>query len=140
MPPWEFSDNHIEIGSHLFTQMPALMAKYPDAKWVHLIREREACCTSLASQCTIEVVEFCQRWFHIFRPDPLEAAKAYYDAVNGMIDKMMPPGMCISIENAVEHWIWFWDSIGAEGDLPASANEFERRYNATGARGVDNYK
>lgn len=139
VPPWEFPDNHIEIGSHLFSQMGPLCLAYPDAIWIHLVRNREDCTASLASQCAVSMEHHSQIWFHAFRAPPQKVAEAYYDMVNTVVPLVFPLAMRIDVESAVEQWPDFLLSIGAEVDVLASQDEWGKRYNATGYRGIDNH-
>lgn len=50
----EFPDNHIESEPGLVWRLPQLIKKYPDALYVHLLRDKEACVKSLAKRASLD--------------------------------------------------------------------------------------
>lgn len=139
VPPWYFNDNHIEIGSHLYPQMSQLVKRYPDARWVHLYRNKKDCVRSIVTQCRTEMEHYSQMWFHAFRASPEKIAAAYYDSVNATIPVVVPECLPIPIEHATELWEVFLDYIGGPECSPDAVKELELQYNATGHRGIDNH-
>jgi hypothetical protein len=136
----DYPDQHIEVGSPLAMEMGALLEKYPDALWIHLIRDREACVRSIAANCPVQVEMFGQVWRHLFQRDLVALSRTYYDLVNANIRRMLPSsGLTFPLEGLSGLWPSFWERIRAAGDLRKSVEIIRRRYNATGKRGRDNF-
>lgn len=135
-----FADvGRIEIDPRFAGDMPRLMEAYPDAKWVHLTRERDAAVQSLAQECPSRVTKYADLWSPRLLTT-LQAAAFYYDSVNAQIATLLPAqALTIGIEDIAAWWRQFWDWIRAEGDFEASLKTFKRRYNAGGHRGRENF-
>lgn len=138
---YPYPDKHIEVAGHLSMLMGRVIYAYPGSFWVHLIRRKEACVRSLASQSQAPLDSFARHWFQVFQLDPLKAAIGFYDCVNANIRTMLNgvEHMTIQTEWAKDKWSEFWERIGAEGDYDASVAEWDRKYNAEGNRGRDNW-
>ena len=127
---WDYPDNHIEISSQLVIAIPILKKKYPDARWIHLVREdRDACARSLCGWS--DMAAFAKYWFLNAQPDPLATAYAIYDTVRGMAEAMLPDAFIFRLEQAASDWPACWEFMHAAGDRRAAAAEFQTRYNAT---------
>jgi hypothetical protein len=134
----EYPDNHIEINPQFRHNLYTLVKKYPTAKFVHLIREREACINSLLKLNDGLVVES----YRILYPSIMEnaspraAAERFYDAENELIRMQInkASNMTIYLESAKEQWAAFWDWIGATGDRLASTNEWDHPRNTSKER------
>jgi hypothetical protein len=139
---FEFPDQHIEVANMLAHGLAWMRQMYPDARWVHLIREREACVESLAVGRREELVSWSHGCFVVTdNTDYRRMAEAYYDTVNANITAMIPAdALTIETERAVEQWAAFWSYVGAEGDFEASRAEWQRAYNPRHHRGVNNWK
>lgn len=138
---WQYPDNHIEVSCQLAFAMPILLRRYPDAKWIHLVRQREACVRSLAGQLTVEMQHWAEHVFQAFRPNPIAAAEAFYDCTVATIDALLPPGsLRLEMERAERLWSEVWRFMGCQGDFEASRSEWRRAYNAAGHRGRENWK
>ena len=127
-----YPDGHIEVDPHLVHVLPLLLEKHPEARWVHLIREREATISSLAKRPSLDrYASFCfqaHQW-----PGRRLVAAVFYANTVALLRRLLPEGsLVIQLEGAAEQWRTFWDWIGAEGDFEASAAEWGRRYNASG--------
>lgn len=135
----EYSDNHIEVDHELSYLIPLLKDRYPDARFVHLVREREACVESLVRETWDRMEAFSFAWFQSRHPwDVVAAARIYYDATNRLIEEMAP-AMTIPLAELREAWPGFCALIGAEWDWPEAERVLSRRYNAAGHRGRDNF-
>jgi hypothetical protein len=142
VPSWQFADQHIEVAAQLVYGIPRLRATYPDARWVHLVRDREPCVRSLARQCWESMAAFAKQWFLCDHPaDVALAAEQFHDLTNELIEALLPPDatMKIRVEELVEAWPRFCEWIGAEYDEEAAAGILHRKYNPGTARGRDNF-
>ena len=136
----DYSDQHIEVAAPLYPHIGYLIEKYPDSKWIHLIRGRESCVLSLALQ-TEALNHWAKHWRQTSVSDYLKVAGIYYDHVNAGIRQFLrnQSQMIVRLEAAVDKWEQFWKFIAAEGDFEKSKAEWNRKYNPTGNRGRDNY-
>jgi len=130
----DYPPNHIEASSQLAIQIPLLCKKYPDAKWVHLIRlDRDACARSLCRRSDMKA--FASYNFLNSHPVRLDVAYAIYDTMTTTIDACLEgrylsgKAMVIQLENVKADWQGFWNWIDAEGDFDASLAEWDTRYN-----------
>lgn len=141
IPSWEYPDNHIEVSSQLVYGIPRLRARYPDAVWVHLIRDRNTCIQSLARQCWDAMQCFSKQWFQTDHPaDVYRAAAQFYDLTNELITATAPPDtLVINLEDLAVAWPEFCRRLQAEYDPTLTAFALERHYNPGVRRGRDNY-
>ena len=130
----EYPDNHIEVSPQMAIQIPLLRDKYPDAKWVHLIRtDRDACARSLCARS--DMVAFATYNFLNENPDPVAVSYAVYDTMRAIVDASLAiashhdQAIRMHLETIKTEWDLFWSWIGAEGDFDASLAEWDRRYN-----------
>lgn len=139
LPTWEFPDQHVEVASQLAYAIPVLRRRYPDARWVHLIRDRAPCVESLARQCWDSMAAFALQWFLVEHPyDILGAAGQFYDLTNDLISALIPTGsLLVRIETVQEQWPGFCEWLDAECDGDAVAEVFSRAYNPGVNRGRD---
>lgn len=84
---FDYPDDHIESDPRLFWKLPQVIEKYPNAFWVHLIRDKETCVPSLARRRSLE-------WFAKFQAvhkilDSTQMAERYYDFTNSMIKSFL---------------------------------------------------
>uniref|UniRef100_A0A6M3XK25 Uncharacterized protein n=1 Tax=viral metagenome TaxID=1070528 RepID=A0A6M3XK25_9ZZZZ len=128
---WDYPDNHIEVSSHLIIAIPILRKRYPQAKWVHLIREREACVNSLA-RLRPAMRAFAYVFYQQASPNERDAAGAVYDTSNALCRALLPPypTFTLQLEYSREHWLSCWHFMGCEGDFKASLAEWDVKYNA----------
>jgi hypothetical protein len=129
---WDYPDNHIEVSSQLVIGIPLLLARYPDARWVHLVRgDRRACVESIISLRDGGVVDdFCRLFFQVEKPLYDRGGEAIYETLNGLCRALLPNAFTITLEYAKKHWAECWDFMGCEGDYEASRKEWDIRYNA----------
>ena len=139
-PSYRFPDQHIEISGQLVIAIPRLRSLYPDARFVHLTRERESCVRSIAHQTPDFIEAWSFQWYQSRHPFEVSmSAWSYYDRCNELIAALAPEAMRIDIETAAMQWPDFCSWIGAEGDIGASQAEFSRAYNSGAARGRDEF-
>lgn len=138
-----YPDQHIEVNPHLWPCIPALAVRYPDARFVHLIRERHACARSLARLDHGEIMRAHAK----LRPSTVpnfavdDIAYRVYDEtiaiINALLSAHVPPQnqRVFRLESIKADWRSFWDWIGAEGDFAASLAEWDVIRNSGKDRG-----
>lgn len=127
---WQYPDNHIEVSPQLVIGIPLLRRRYPEAKWVHLVRQdRDACARSLANRSDVRA--FAKYWFLNVDPDELTVAYAVYDTVRALSEALLPDAFTLELEQARLQWPACWEFLGARGDFQRSLCEWDKRYNAT---------
>ena len=129
---FDYPDDHIEVDSRLVECLAHLIERYPDAMFVHLMRERDACVASMASRKTQNV--YCRLHFDA-DPDRQRAAEVRYFEYNRRIQIMIPKAYVMWLESAQTMWPDFWSTIKAKGDFDASRAEWDTKYNATKPEG-----
>ncbi len=138
---WDYPENHIEVSSQLIIGLPILKRKYPDALWVHVIREREACVSSLARQVGPAMDWFAHQWWMFTAGvDRWAAAAAFYDSMNLTIVDLLPDDpFTFHIERAHEQWPEFLRWAGLDCDPGPGQERLRRRYNHGTNRGREKY-
>lgn len=142
----EYPDNHIEVNPQFRKCIGRIQNKYPDSKWVHLIRSEAYCVPSLASLDGGEIMRgYYQLHKSIIQNDsPLVIASEFWKAENEIIACQL---MCrvphkqrrtIHLENINNTWNMFWDWIGAEGNFEESLNSWKTPHNTQEERGEVN--
>jgi hypothetical protein len=128
---WDYPDNHIEIDGHLVIAIPILKRLYPDATWIHLIRNKETCVASLAKlQPSLEAFSFL--WFQQTEfTNPNAVAAAIYETYNGLCEALLPNAIRIYLETAKQQWADVWRELKLTGDYEASLKEWDIHYNAS---------
>ncbi len=140
LPTWEFPEQHFEVASQLVIGIPFLCARYPDARWIHLVREREACVHSLARECWRSMEAFGWQWYGVEHPaDVYRAAGEFYDRTNELIEALLPDAPRIVAERLERHWPEICRWLEVEYEQEAAAEILRRRYNPGSRRGRDNF-
>lgn len=134
-----YPDNHIEVDAQLVYRIPRLLREYPDARWVHLVRGREACVRSLAVESHEVMVAFAFQWFQVRTHFAVgNAAEAFYDRTNDLISSLLPDAYLMRTEELATGWKGFCSWLGVRCD--SSVDEvFGRAYNPGIARGRDSF-
>lgn len=147
----QYPDNHIEVSAHLAIAIPVLQERYPRARWIHLIRDREAFIRSAIEESPGGLLRFAGLWFQCncnkIRKDKGEgqgdilqpAAELYYDYINALCKRLLQFRLTVHLEQIKDEWLGVWDWLGLEGDFDASLKEWDRAYNPAVNRGRDNY-
>jgi hypothetical protein len=138
-----YPDLHIEVNPQLRYVIEIVARRHPDAKWVHLVRDREQTAASLARLDG-------GNWLRSFCPfmntvmpcgDPIERARRVYDIITAQIDASLAASvpaenrMEVHLSSIGEDWPKFWQWIGAAGDLESSLKSWETPYNTSEERG-----
>ena len=142
-PRLEYPRDWIEVSPHLRCCITTLCHRYPFAKWVHLIREPQACIESLAALDHGEVMQAYGVLFPSIMDSeqPNDIAYRYYWSENDSIAVQLKSlvtyenRMTLNLETIKDQWHWFWQWIKADGDLQASLNSWDVRYNTREQRG-----
>ena len=137
-----YPDHHVEVDPQNVYWIPTLRRRYPDAKWVHLVRDRGANVESLCRQCWEAMEAFAFQWFQARHPyDVVLAAGRFYDLTNDLIAALCPDALRIETERLAEGWEELRRSIGAQviEDGESLEQVFRRRYNPGQDRGRDHY-
>ena len=137
---FETEDQVINVSSQFVVRIPELLKKYPESKWIHLIRNRDQCVESLAKCCPVEMDGYVRQWCQIFQCNLTRASQFYYDSINSMIELMLRNQSCLTMNLPIRRpaWMTFWSFVGAQGDFESSLREWESCYNSRDHRGVDN--
>ncbi len=93
-----YPQDHVEVDAQLAFFVPQLLRLYPDAVWVHLRREREACVRSLATQNTYVMTTWAWHWLQLDRADPFLAAGRFYDSTNDLLETLLPDAIRVDLE------------------------------------------
>ena len=138
-----YPDNHIEVNPQLRLFIPAIARRYPDARWVHLVRDREATARSLAR---LDKGEWIARYASAYgslmpTDDRVDWARRVYDgwvdAIDAMLTACVPAEQreTLRLESIKQAWPGWWRSIGAQGDYCKSADEWDTPKNTSEQRG-----
>lgn len=133
-----YPERHIEADNRLAWYLGRLDATYGErARYVHLIRDPEACAASFARRADFGIMQAWREGVLLGGEAEQTAhglALDYLVTVQANIDLFLrdkPHVMTFRLENARADFRAFWDWIGAEGDLAAALAEWEQRYNAS---------
>lgn len=132
-----YPDQHIEVNPHFHARLHTLIHKYPDARWVHLIRKRDTCVESLASMDDGEVMMSLGRLYPSIYPahDALTIASSFYHDINLRINRalcaMISPDrrMAMHLETIKYQWQSFWHWIQAKGNYDESLASWDTPHN-----------
>lgn len=138
----EYPDQWIEVNNHLRCVIPHMANKYPDALWVHLIREPKGCIRSLERMNDGAHMRAYQALYPSVMPSHNlgDVAYRYYwaenDAINVQLTALVanPQRRVMRLESIKDEWADFWQWIGAEGDDQASLAAWDVRRNTTEER------
>ena len=158
----DYPDGHIEVDNRLSWQLGRLDARYPDARYVHLLRDPEAVAQSYAARWWYDPhppgasiprkirtrlqkmpgVFVMHAWAYSLwgREHPwdeaerLDVVRAYVDTVTSNIELFLRsrPHRTVHLETAAQDFPEFCDWISAEGDVDAAVAEFSVRHNVKG--------
>ncbi|MFT4731593.1 MAG: hypothetical protein ACI89W_000603 [Gammaproteobacteria bacterium] len=135
----DYPTQHIEIDNRLIWFGAALDNKYGDsAKYVHLTRDKHKVAASYAERWNLSE-SIVKAYGHgilmkpkIAKSERLDICLDYVEFVESQIElflKDKPNYIKISVEELSTGYAQLFDFIGAEGDLNAGLNEFEKKHN-----------
>lgn len=136
-------DQHVAVNPQIRRCIAAIARNHPEALWVHLVREREACVRSLARLDRGGVM----RTYAALRPttvpsmQPADIAEAFYRDETANIEASLEVHVpaerrrMMRLETIKDQWHDFWGWIGAEGDLDASIAAWDVLRNTAAERG-----
>ena len=141
VPTYHYPNQNIEASHLLVIAIPLLRSRYPDSKWVHIVRNKEKTVASMRRQLWDWSEWWVAQWYLTQQhSDIYYGIESYYDRVNDLCKELMPAEhMTIDIDTAKEQWPDFWNWIGAEGEMEAAMKEFDRAYNPAIKRGQDEF-
>ena len=140
-PKLVYPDNHIEVNPHMRQCIREVAKKYPNEKWIHLIRNKTDNVRSL-SVLDDGVIMTC---YWVLRGStigetPIDIAETYYRDENNLIRDQLklyvPPEntMILYLDMIQNFWKSFWEFIGAEGDFQSSIQSWDTPHNTTEER------
>jgi len=137
-----YCDNHIEVNTQLWIVIPKLVEMYPNAKWVHLVRDNSTCVPSIAALDHGEVAAaFAKLFGTIITGSGFFSAMRLYEAatqnIRANLSSLVSAGnkIEVSLENAKEGWADFWEMIDANGDFNESLRCWDTPVNTRADRG-----
>ena len=130
---FRYPDNHIEVDNRLAWLLGRLGDKYgDDAFYVHLTRNEEDVARSL-QRGHGHILKHYQQGI-VRSADCPEVALDCVKNINANIKEFLRhkhmTSTTIEIEKAVRFFPWFWERIGAEGNLGKALKELTVRHNA----------
>lgn len=138
-----YPNQHIEVDNRLAWFLGELDARFPEAVWVHLTREREKVVESYTHRFNVRGGIMPAFASGILRRGParpserLEIARLYVDTVTTNIlqflkhqnqDKVVH----MRIEHPYDAFAQLWELLKAEGDFNEACAELAQYYNARG--------
>lgn len=132
---------HIEVDNRLVWFLGELEARFPDAVWVHLAREREKVVESYTHRFNVRGGIMPAFASGILRRGParpnerLEIARLYVDTVNMNIAQFLEHQnqdkvVHMWIEHPYDAFTQLWELLGIEGDFLAASAELAQYHNA----------
>lgn len=139
----EYPDWFIEVNPQLRCCIPTIIGKYPEAKWVHLVRRPEDCIPSLARLGHGSVMRAYESLHRsVMQTNDLsDIAFRYYwaenDTIEAVLNHMLPETqrLTMRLETIQEQWGYFWEWIGAVGNFEASCMAWDVKRNTGEERG-----
>lgn len=140
---FDFPDNHIEADNRLSWQLGRMEEIFgDDPVYIHLIRNKEDTARSYMNRFfkRKSIISAYSEGILMTPPetlndeDKLNISKDYYEAVNANIRLFLmnkSKTMKIQLRNVKLDFTKFWMMIGAEGNLEAALETFNRKHNAS---------
>ncbi len=130
-----YPDRHIEVDNRLSWFVGPLHERYPDAFYVHLLRNEEAVARSFAARGAGDAAKLFHGFMSAIKQgrhvEMEREARHLVHTVNANVRHFLrdKPHLTIDIETAARTFPAFWKRIGARGDLDAALAEFSARRN-----------
>jgi hypothetical protein len=140
--PLEYPDWHIESDSRLVWFLGELDKAYPDALYIHLIRDRETFVASIVARGSdiqygprsilrafgASVLQQGER----FLEHPDMVARRLWHVVNTNVEVFLRDKQhtTVWLHELTDRFSEIWEFVGAEGDLDAALAETRKRHNA----------
>lgn len=126
--------NHIEVDNRLSWFLGRLHAAFPDAYYVHLVRNRQAVARSFMLRYGRGIIGGYANSILMTLPADAPKLDVCLDYVHTVTENIWQflrdrPHMVIDIDRAKHGFVEFWQTIGAHGDLEAALAEFDIFYN-----------
>lgn len=137
----DYRPQHIEVDPHLTWIIGPIIARYPDAFFVHLQRDRDAVVESWRRRGIRPNRGAAPLVNTMFQCDCQNLTTREYTAALELLYDGINSNLALALANTNSMHIWlhdakarlpeFWERIGAEADLGAAIREFDRHYNAS---------
>jgi hypothetical protein len=132
-----YPKNHIEVDNRLSWYLGRLYKSYPDAYYVHLVRDSKKVAESFVRRITYGIMQGYCIGILGMRPDSgrfnlFDACMDYVETVTENIRMFLQcgvKGIEIRIENPYKEFRVFWEEVGADGNIKAAQKEFKTVYN-----------
>lgn len=153
---FEYPDDHVEVDNRLSWFPGHLATHFPDARYVHLIRERDATARSFLAGWPADLSRLgwlrharrpqpgaglmyafaygiIARWHEWPREERGEVSRFLVDTINSNIAEFLQSRshVAIALEDIHDDFPRFWRWISAEGDLDAAMREWDVHHNRT---------
>lgn len=131
-----YPSNHIEVDNRLTWFLGRLHQAFPDAYYVHLVRDAVATARSFLARYERGIVSAYAGSILMGLPAdaaPFDVCRDYVETVRANVELFLRdrPHMLIDIDRPKDDFAGLWHRIGAKGDLAAALAEFDVRYNRT---------
>jgi len=136
--PLAYPDWHVESDNRLSWMLGSLAEKFPEARYIHLIREQEQCARSFEARADYPGASI--RGFgagilgrgEAFQAERYQAALRMWEVVNANIREFLwaRPHETALLEDLPERVPALWAFAGAEGALAAAIAEARIHHNA----------
>lgn len=140
--PLAYPDQHIEADNRLSWMLGPLAERFPDARYIHLIRDQEAVAASFARRryhLASSISGFGQGILgrgELFQSSRYATACRMWEIVNANIRVFLQgrPSECVfpgpvRLEELTETFPLVWEWLGCEGDREGATAECGVRYN-----------
>jgi len=131
----EYPENHIEVDNRLAWFLGRLHEKYPEAFYVHLLRDEKTTARSYVVRGGQEATKILRGFMFAIKQgqhgDLPSEAREMVATINANIRHFLreKPHVTVDIEAAADLFPAFWKWIRAEGRLEAGLRELKKRYN-----------
>jgi hypothetical protein len=136
-----YPDNHIEVDGRLSWFVGSLVQRYPDAKYLHLVREKAATVDSMVGRQAKSSSMLAAFGDGIVTAGPdfdrETASSLVYDTINDNIALLARQSVSyryLELENLDRDFASIWTWVNATGDYASARKELSVRHNARGPR------
>lgn len=136
--PLDYPDWHIEADNRLSWMLGELGQHFPDARWVHLLRDREGMARSFEARPDwpgASIKGFGAGILgrgDLFHEERYEAAGRMWDAANANITEFLTTRdhRVVWLHDLTRDFPGLWEWVGCQGDLAAAVETTRIRHNA----------
>lgn len=133
-----YPPDHVEVDNRLTWFLGPIHRAFPDAYYVHLLRDELATARSFLERFGHGIIGAYTNGIMMGLHDKapkLDVCLDYVRTVNENVRHFLRdrPHMTIDLARAKDGFAALWREIGAEGDLDTALREFDTRYNRAAA-------